>query len=77
MKPRKDSYVQPPYTTYRYDKPTPLESGLTPITIVGLESDTKHIIMREPLELRKDIDCVAILKDMIRRAEKDVSKKIH
>lgn len=67
---RKDSYIQPPYTTYRYGSPTYLERGLKPITIVGLEDERKHIIVREPIDFRDNVDCVAILKDMIRRAEK-------
>ena len=71
MKIRKDSYVQPPYTTYRYGSPTYLERGLKPITIVGLENEREHIIVRESIDFCDSVDCVAILKDMIRRAEKN------
>ena len=68
---RKDSYIQPPYATYRYGSPTYLERGLKHITIVGLENERERIIVREPMYFRDDVDCVDILKDTIRRAEKN------
>ena len=77
MKLNKDSYLRPPYTTYRYGKPMLLNDSMNEITIVGLEDERERIIVREPIDFCDSVDCVAILKDMIRRDEKDVSKEIH
>lgn len=67
---RKDSYIPEFYTEYRYDKPMLFNRSMEEIKVSGLE----HIVDRrtdvERLSIH-DIDCVAILKDMIRRAEKN------
>lgn len=72
---RKDSYIPEYYTTYRYDKPILLKSNINGIKVTGLENGKfRHLIDRRPgidyLNIH-DTDCVAILKDMIRRAEKN------
>lgn len=72
---RKDSYVPEYYTTYRYDKPILLKGSTNGIKVTGLEHGKfRHLIDRRPgidyLNIH-DTDCVAILKDMIRRAEKN------
>ena len=75
MDQRKDSYVPEFYTEYRYDKPILLNGNMKGITVTGLEyGKFRHLIDHRPvidyLNIH-DIDCVAILKDMIRRAEKN------
>lgn len=70
MTQRKDSYVPEFYTEYRYDKPILFNRSMKEITVNGLA----HIVDRRPgidyLNIH-DTDVVAILKDMIRRAEKN------
>ena len=75
MNPRKDSYVPIYYAGCRYDKPILLKGSINGITVTGLEHGKfRHLIDRRPgidyLNIH-DTDCVAILKDMIRRAEKN------
>ena len=75
MEPRKGSYTPEFYTEYRYDKPILLKGSINGITVTGLEHGKfRHLIDRRPgidyLNIH-DTDCVAILKDMIRRAEKN------
>lgn len=75
MKPRKDSYTPEFYEEYRYDKPILLKGSMNGITVTGSEHGKfRHLIDRRPgidyLNIH-DIDVVAILKDMIRRAEKN------
>lgn len=75
MDPRKDSYVPIYYAECRYDKPILLKGSMNGITVTGLEyGKFRHLIDRRPgidyLNIH-DTDCVAILKDMIRRAEKN------
>ena len=72
---RKDSYTPEFYTEYRYDKPILLKGSINGIMVTGLEHGKfRHLIDRRPginyLNIH-DTDCVAILKDMIRRAEKN------
>lgn len=72
---RKDSYTPEFYTEYRYDKPILLKGSMNGIMVTGLEHGTfRHLIDRRPgidyLNIH-DTDVVAILKDMIRRAEKN------
>lgn len=72
---RKDSYIPEYYTTYRYDKPILLKGSINGIAVTGLDHGKfRHFIDRRPgidyLNIH-DTDCVAILKDMIRRAEKN------
>lgn len=72
---RKDSYVPIYYAGCRYDKPILLKGSINGIKVTGLEHGKfKHLIDRRPgidyLNIH-DIDCVAILKNMIRRAEKN------
>lgn len=75
MDQRKDSYIPEYYTTHRYDKPILLKGSINGIKVTGLENGKfRHLIDRRPgidyLNIH-DTDCVAILKDMIRRAEKN------
>ena len=75
MDPRKDSYVPIYYAGCRYDKPILLKGSINGITVTGLEHGKfRHLIDRRPkidyLNIH-DTDCVAILKDAIRRAEKN------
>lgn len=75
MEPRKDSYVPIYYAECRYDKPILLKGSVNGITVTGLEyGKFRHLIDRRSgidyLNIH-DTDCVAILKDMIRRAEKN------
>lgn len=75
MTQRKDSYTPEFYTEYRYDKPILLKGSMNGIMVTGLEHGKfKHLIDRRPgidyLNIH-DTDVVAILKDMIRRAEKN------
>ena len=75
MKPRKDSYVPIYYAGCRYDKPILLKGSMNGIQVTGLEHGKfRHLIDRRPkidyLNIH-DTDCVAILKDMIKRAEKN------
>ena len=75
MEPKLDSYTPEFYTEYRYDKPILLKGSMNGITVTGLEHGKfRHLIDRRPgldyLNIH-DTDCVAILKDMIRRAEKN------
>ena len=72
---RKDSYIPEYYTTYRYDKPILLKGSVNGIAVTGLDHGKfRHLIDRRPemgyLDTH-DTDVVAILKDMIRRAEKN------
>lgn len=72
---RKDSYIPEYYTTYRYDKPILLKGSVNGIAVTGLDHGKfRHLIDRRPgidyLNIH-DTDVVAILKDMIRRAEKN------
>lgn len=72
---RKDSYTPEFYTEYRYDKPILLKGSMNGIVITGLDHGKfRHLIDRRPgidyLNIH-DTDVVAILKDMIRRAEKN------
>lgn len=72
---RKDSYVPIYYAECRYDKPILLKGSINGIKVTGLEHGKfRHLIDRRPgidyLNIH-DTDCVAILKDMIRRAEKN------
>lgn len=75
MDQRKDSYVPIYYAGCRYDKPILLKGSMNGITVTGLEHGKfRHLIDRRPgidyLNIY-DTDVVAILKDMIRRAEKN------
>ena len=75
MEPRKDSYVPIYYAGCRYDKPILLKGSMNGIQVTGLEHGKfRHLIDRRPeidyLNIH-DTDVVAILKDMIRRAEKN------
>lgn len=75
MNQRKDSYVPIYYAGCRHDKPILLKGSMNGIKVTGLEHGKfRHLIDRRPgidyLNIH-DIDCVAILKDMIRRAEKN------
>lgn len=72
---KKDSYVPIYYAGCRYDKPILLKGSMNGIQVTGLEHGKfRHLIDRRPgidyLNIH-DTDCVAILKDMIRRAEKN------
>lgn len=72
---KKDSYVPIYYAGCRYDKPILLKGSMNGIKVTGLEHGKfRHLIDRRPgidyLNIH-DTDCVAILKDMIRRAEKN------
>ena len=72
---RKDSYIPEYYTTYRYDKPILLKGSMNGIAVTGLDHGKfRHLIDRRPgidyLNIH-DTDAVAILKDRIRRAEKN------
>lgn len=75
MNPRKDSYVPIYYAGCRYDKPILLKGSMNGITVTGLEHGKfGHLIDRRPeidyLNIH-DTYVVAMLKDMIRRAEKN------
>lgn len=70
-----DNYTPEFYTEYRYDKPILLKGSMNGIKVTGLEHGKfRHLIDRRPgidyLNIH-DTDCVAILKDMIRGAEKN------
>lgn len=72
---RKDSYTPEFYTEYRYDKPILLNGSMNGIMVTGLEHGKfRHLIDRRPemgyLDMH-DTDVVDILRDMIRRAEKN------
>lgn len=72
---RKDSYIPEFYTEYRYDKPILFKGSMNGIAVTGLDHGKfRHLIDRRPgidyLNIH-DTDVVAILKDMIRRAEKN------
>lgn len=72
---RKDSYIPEYFTTYRYDKPILFKGSMNGIMVTGLEyGKFRHLVDRRPemgyLDTH-DTDVVAILKDMIRRAEKN------
>lgn len=72
---RKDSYVPIYYAGCRYGKPILLKGSINGIKVTGLEHGKfRHLIDRRPgidyLNIH-DTDCVAILKDIIRRAEKN------
>lgn len=71
FKPEPDEYLM----EYRYDKPILLKGSMNGIAVTGLDRGKfRHLIDRRPgidyLNIH-DTDCVAILKDMIRRAEKN------
>ncbi len=75
MDPRNDSYVPIYYAGCRYDKPILLKGSMNGIKVTGLEHGKfRHLIDRRPkidhLAMH-DTDVVAILKDIIRRAEKN------
>lgn len=75
MDPRKDSYTPEFYSEYRYDRPILLRGSMNGIAVTGLEHGKfRHLIDRRPemgyLDTH-DTDVVDILKDMIRRAEKN------
>lgn len=75
MDPRKDSYVPIYYAECRYDKPILLKGSMNGIAVTGLEHGKfRHLIDRRPemgyLDTH-DTDVVDILRDMIRRAEKN------
>jgi len=75
MESRKNSYVPIYYAGCRYDKPILLKGSMNGIMVTGLEHGKfRHLIDRRPgidyLNIH-DTDCVAILKGMIRRAEKN------
>ena len=75
MNQRNDSYVPIYYAECRYDKPILLKGSMNGIQVTGLEHGKfRHLIDRRPemgyLDMH-DKDVVAILKDMIRRAEKN------
>lgn len=68
---RKDSYTPWFYTEYRYDKPILLKGSMKGITINGFDHED---FRRKSIDTNihfQDTDVVAILKDMIRRAEKN------
>lgn len=72
---RKDSHTPEFYTEYRYDKPILLKGSMKGIAVTGLDHGKfRHLIDRRPemgyLDMH-DTDVVDILKDMIRRAEKN------
>ena len=72
---RKDSYVPIYYAECRYNEPILLKGSMNGIKVTGLEHGKfRHLIDRRPgidyLNIH-DTDVVAILKDMIRRAEKN------
>ena len=72
---KKDSYVPIYYAGCRYDKPILLKGSTNGIQVTGLEHGKfRHLIDRRPgidyLNIH-DTDVVDILKDMIRRAEKN------
>ena len=70
MRKKIDSYTPKFYTTHRYDRPMLFNRSMKEITVSGV----KHVFDRRPeidyLNMH-DTDVVNILKDMIRRAEKD------
>lgn len=70
VKHKLDSYIPKFYTEHRYDRPMLFNRSMKEITVSGLN----HVIDRRPeidyLNIH-DTDVVAILKDMIRRAEKN------
>ena len=71
MTQRKDSYTPEFYTEYRYDKPILLNGSMDGITINGFDHED---FRRKSIDTNihfQDTDVVAILKDMIRRAEKN------
>ena len=71
MDQRKDSYTPEFYTEYRYDKPILLNGSMDNITINGFNHED---FRRKSIDTNihfQDTDVVAILKDMIRRAEKN------
>ena len=75
MELRKGSYVPIYYAGCRYDKPILLKGSINGITVTGLEHGKfRHLIDRRPkidyLNIR-DTDVVDILKDVIRRDEKN------
>lgn len=66
-----DSYVPEFYTEYRYDKPILLKGSMKGITVNGFDHED---FRRKSIDTNihfHDTDVVAILKDMIRRAEKN------
>lgn len=68
---KKDSYIPEFYTEYRYDKPILLKDSMKGITINGFDHED---FRRKSIDTNihfHDTDVVAILKDMIRRAEKN------
>lgn len=76
MAQRKDSYTPEFYTEYRYDKPILLKGSMNGIIVTGLDHGKfRHLIDCRPemgYLAAHDTDVVDILKDMIRRSEKNV-----
>ena len=71
MDQRKDSYIPEFYTEYRYDKPILLKGSMKGITVNGFDHED---FRRKSIDTNihfHDTDAIAILKDMIRRAEKN------
>ena len=75
MAQKKDSYTPEFYTEYRYDKPILLKGSVNGIADTGLDHGKfRHLIDRRPemgYLAMNDTDVVDILKNMIRRAEKN------
>lgn len=71
MKSRKDSYTPEFYTEYRYDKPVLFNRSMVEIKFNGFDHED---FRRKSIDTNihfQDIDVVNILRDMIRRAEKN------
>ena len=71
MDQRKDSYIPEFYTEYRYDKPILFDRSMAEIKVNGFNHDD---FRRKSIDTNihfQDTDVVAILKDTIRRAEKN------
>ena len=71
MNTRKDSYTPEFYTEYRYDKPILFDRSMAEIKVNGFDHED---FRRKSIDTNihfQDTDVVAILKDMIRRAEKN------
>lgn len=68
---KKDSYTPEFYTEYRYDKPILLKGSMEGIVVNEFDHED---FRRKSIDTNihfHDTDVVAILKDMIRRAEKN------
>lgn len=71
MEPKLDSYTPEFYTEYQYDRPILLNGSMEGITVNGFDHED---FRRKSIDTNihfQDTDVVAILKDMIRRAEKN------